>query len=164
MVRRSRALLALAAVVPAAAIALAGCGSSSSSSVSVETSAPVAAGPASTPATTAPATSAPATATAPAGGGSTVQVAADPSGALAFVQTSLTAPAGKTTFAFRNDSPVPHNFTVEKAGTETELGATKTIQGATESVTLTLPKGTYTYYCSVPGHEAAGMKGTLTVG
>jgi len=23
--------------------------------------------------------------------------------------------------------------------------------------------GDYTYYCAIPGHEAAGMKGTLTV-
>ena len=162
MVRPSRAVLALAAAVPAVAIALAGCGSSSSPAASVETSAPVATGPASTLATTAPATSAPATTTAPAAGGAKVQVAADPSGSLAFVQTSLSATAGNNTFVFTNESPVPHNFTVKKAD-GTELGATKTIQGATESLTLTLPKGTYTYYCSVPGHEAAGMKGTLTV-
>ena len=26
-----------------------------------------------------------------------------------------------------------------------------------------LPAGTYTYLCTVPGHYAAGMKGTLTI-
>lgn len=153
MLRPSRAALALAAAVPAVALALAGCGSSSPPSAEPGTTAPA----------TTPAATAPAATTAPAGG-STVQVAADPGGALAFVQTTLTATPGATTFVFTNDSPVPHNVTFEKAGTEDELGATKTIQNATASVTLTLPEGTYTYYCSVPGHEAAGMKGTLTVG
>lgn len=153
MVRPVSAALALAMIVGIAVVA--GCGSGSSSgAVATTTSAPPAA-------TTAPATTAPATT--PAAGGSTVAVAADPSGALAYVQTSLTAPAGTTTFTFTNDSPVPHNLTFEKAGTEDELGATKTITGASDSVTLDLPAGTYTYYCSVPGHEAAGMKGTLTV-
>ena len=153
MVRPVSAALVLAMIVGLALVA--GCGSDSSSgAAATTTSAPPAA-------TTAPATTAPATT--PAAGGSTVAVAADPSGALAYVQTSLTAPAGTTTFTFTNDSPVPHNLTFEKAGTEDELGATKTITGAGDSVTLDLPAGTYTYYCSVPGHEAAGMKGTLTV-
>jgi plastocyanin len=35
--------------------------------------------------------------------------------------------------------------------------------GATSTVTANLKPGTYTFYCPVPGHEAAGMKGTLTV-
>jgi uncharacterized cupredoxin-like copper-binding protein len=26
-----------------------------------------------------------------------------------------------------------------------------------------LPPGVYTFYCTVPGHEAAGMKGKLVV-
>jgi uncharacterized cupredoxin-like copper-binding protein len=28
---------------------------------------------------------------------------------------------------------------------------------------VTLKPGSYEFYCQVPGHEAAGMKGTLTV-
>jgi plastocyanin len=35
--------------------------------------------------------------------------------------------------------------------------------GAVADVNGTLPAGTYTLYCSLPGHEAAGMHATLTV-
>jgi hypothetical protein len=35
--------------------------------------------------------------------------------------------------------------------------------GARKSGKVDLPAGTYTIYCTVPGHEAAGMKGSLTV-
>jgi uncharacterized cupredoxin-like copper-binding protein len=37
------------------------------------------------------------------------------------------------------------------------------IGGGRSTVTATLKAGTYTFYCSVPGHEQAGMRGTLTV-
>jgi plastocyanin len=146
--------MALAAIAPIALVA--GCGSSSSSSANSTTTASVTAPAATAPASTAPATTTPATA-------STVAVAADPSGALAYVQKSLTASAGKVTFDFTNASPVQHNLTFEVASTEHELGATKTITNGNAAVTLTLPKGKYHYYCSVPGHEAAGMSGILTV-
>jgi plastocyanin len=43
------------------------------------------------------------------------------------------------------------------------LGATPSFTSGSRTLVLKLAKGTYTYYCSVPGHEAAGMKGTLTV-
>ena len=38
-----------------------------------------------------------------------------------------------------------------------------TFDGGTKSFSATLKAGTYTYYCSVPGHRQAGMQGTLTV-
>ena len=91
-----------------------------------------------------------------------MQVAADPSGELAFVETALTAPAGEDTFEFTNDSEVPHNFAIE-AGDGGDVGATKTITGGSDSVTVSLKPGTYIFYCQVPGHVQAGMKGTITV-
>ena len=35
--------------------------------------------------------------------------------------------------------------------------------GQTSKVSVDLKPGKYEFYCSVPGHEQAGMKGTLTV-
>jgi uncharacterized cupredoxin-like copper-binding protein len=43
------------------------------------------------------------------------------------------------------------------------VGSTATFTGGTKVVTVTLKSGTYKFYCSVPGHRAAGMEGTLTV-
>jgi uncharacterized cupredoxin-like copper-binding protein len=43
------------------------------------------------------------------------------------------------------------------------LGATPTFSGGSRTLTLNLKPGTYTFYCTVPGHRAAGMEGTLTV-
>ena len=43
------------------------------------------------------------------------------------------------------------------------VGHTPTFKGATKTLELTLKPGTYDFYCSVPGHRMAGMRGTLTV-
>jgi uncharacterized cupredoxin-like copper-binding protein len=93
----------------------------------------------------------------------TVAVAANPSGKLAFVQKTLTAKAGKVTFKFTNKSSLPHSFALETQGTEKDVGKTPVIMGKTASLTVTLKKGKYKFYCTVPGHEAAGMTGVLTV-
>jgi plastocyanin len=115
---------------------------------------------ASTPATTNTTT----TETNTSGGGSaqTIKVAADPSGALKFEQSSLTGKAGKATFDFTNDSSTPHDFVLEEDGKE--VAKTDVISGKTVSTSATLDAGgKYTYFCSVPGHRQAGMEGTLTV-
>jgi plastocyanin len=102
-----------------------------------------------------------ATGTSGGGGGSTVKLAADPSGALKFDTTSLEATAGKVTIDFTNDSSLPHNVKLEGPGVEDE--GTDTVTGSSTSVTLDLQPGTYTFFCSVDGHRAAGMEGTLVV-
>ncbi len=147
----TRILLAASAVT---ALALAGCGSSSSSTSSSST-APAAPTSTAAPASSTPA--APATAVA-----SAVLIAANPSGSLMFTTDKLTAKAGKVTIKFTNSSPLNHNFTLATAS-GTMLGATPTFTGGTKTLTLDLKPGTYTYYCSVPGHRMAGMQGTLVV-
>ena len=146
-----QARLAIPLVALCAALAVAGCGSSKKSSSSTSPS------PASTPA---PST-APSTTPSTSKGGSTVKLSADASGQLAFNTTSLSAKAGKITLDMSNPSAVPHGIAVEGAGVD-KRGPTVN-QGSTSTLTVALKPGTYTFYCPVDGHKAAGMKGTLTV-
>lgn len=92
--------------------------------------------------------------------GTTLQLAADPGGALAFDKTTLDASAGTVTIELTNDSSVPHNVEVEGNGVEEE---SDTVTGESTSLTVDLEPGTYEFYCAVPGHREAGMEGTLTI-
>lgn len=145
MPRPSRLTLAVVAV----ALGLSACGGSSGSS----SSAASAAGSTSTASSAASSSAA----------SSSISVAADPSGALKFTKSTLTAKAGTVTISFTNSSPLAHNLTVQQGTSGAVLGATPTFSGGTKTLKLTLKAGTYTYYCSVPGHRAGGMQGTLTV-
>ncbi len=88
-------------------------------------------------------------------------LAANTGGLLSYNTKQLTAKAGKVTITFSNSSPIEHNLTIAQ-GTA-QLGATPTFVGGSKSLTLTLQPGTYTFFCSVPGHRQAGMEGTLKV-
>jgi plastocyanin len=96
------------------------------------------------------------------GGGETdLALSADPTGQLKFDKTSLDAKAGTVKITLTNPAPVPHNIAIQGPAS---AGPSDTISGGkTASVTADLKPGTYTFYCAVPGHEEAGMKGTLTV-
>jgi uncharacterized cupredoxin-like copper-binding protein len=91
---------------------------------------------------------------------SKLKLAADPTGLLSYNTKQLSAKAGAVTIEMTNMSPLEHNVTVAQGSTI--LGATPTFKG-TRSLTLSLKPGTYTFYCSVPGHRQAGMEGTLSV-
>jgi plastocyanin len=96
------------------------------------------------------------------GGATTLDLAADPGGALKFDKTSLEAPAGSVTINFTNDASIPHNVTVDGPGVEDE--ATDTITQSSATLELAdLQAGDYTFYCSVGNHRQAGMEGTLTI-
>jgi plastocyanin len=90
----------------------------------------------------------------------TLKLAADPS-AIAYDQTELSAKAGKVTIDFTNPSPLEHNVVIEQNGKE--LAGFEPIAEGEESETADLKPGTYTFFCSVPGHREAGMEGTITV-
>jgi plastocyanin len=107
-------------------------------------------------------TGSPAPSSSPAAGPSTsLKLAANPDGELDYNTKQLTAKAGRVTITMTNMSPLEHNVTVARGSKV--LGATPTFQGGSKSLTLNLKPGVYTFYCSVPGHRAAGMEGTLTV-
>jgi uncharacterized cupredoxin-like copper-binding protein len=80
---------------------------------------------------------------------------------LKFDKTSLEVPAGEVTINMVNEGDLPHDVAIKGNGVD-EKG--EIVQnGETSTVTATLEPGEYTFYCSVPGHEAGGMTGTLTV-
>jgi len=81
---------------------------------------------------------------------------------LAFTTNHATATAGKVTVDFTNDSALQHDVVLTDSQNKI-LGQTPVFQGGSKSFTTTLAPGTYTYYCSVPGHRQAGMHGVLTV-
>ncbi len=95
------------------------------------------------------------------GATTTLKVTADKA-ALKYDKTFLKASAGTVTIAMANAGFLPHNVAIKGPGLKPALGKV-VAKGGTSTVRATLKKGTYTFYCSVPGHEAAGMKGTLKV-
>lgn len=92
----------------------------------------------------------------------TLLISADPSGQLRFDKSSLQAPAGNVRITMNNPSPIPHNVSLEGPGGINQHGPTIP-KGGSSQVQAQLKPGTYTYYCSVPGHRQAGMQGTLTI-
>src|SRR5258705_3674973 len=74
-----------------------------------------------------------------------------------FKLSKTSVPHGSVTFTVVNKGHVGHDFKI--GGKKTALiGA-----GKSAKLTVTLKKGKAAYLCTVPGHAAAGMKGTLTV-
>jgi len=65
--------------------------------------------------------------------------------------------------AVTNQGPTIHNVTIRDAS-GTVIVATRDLKpGESETISATLAPGTYVLFCSLPGHESLGTKGTLEV-
>ena len=82
--------------------------------------------------------------------------------ALDLNQTEV--PAGTVRFVVNNQGRFAHNFTI-KDGNNNVLGKTPTFAAdkGPQTVEVILAPGTYTVYCSLPGHAAQGQQNTLVV-
>ena len=97
-----------------------------------------------------------------------LQIDADPTGQLKYVTNQATAKPGAATITMKNSSGVQHNIAIEtgKGGASpggSIVGASSIIASGTTQLHVTLKPGTYTFFCQVDGHRAAGMFGTLVV-
>jgi len=100
--------------------------------------------------------------------------AAQPSGPAATVQVResefkiVPAPAalpaaGKVTFVVRNAGKIAHDLALQGPGVSASSKTPLINAGGSATLTVSLKAGTYTLYCTVPGHRAAGMVAKLLV-
>jgi uncharacterized cupredoxin-like copper-binding protein len=79
---------------------------------------------------------------------------------IAFEPKELEIPAGKDVqIKVTNKGLLQHDFYIDKTDFHTDLLDPEKSQ----TITVKLDKGEYTYYCNVPGHREAGMEGKLEV-
>lgn len=100
------------------------------------------------------------------GGGS-----AAPSGSIKVTLTefkfdpgTINAPSGKVVFFLVNAGTTSHDFIIRDAS-NTKVSGSELISAGDSAVFTVdnIAAGTYTFFCDQPGHEASGMKGTLTI-
>ncbi len=93
-----------------------------------------------------------------------VQVTAEDTEGFRFVLSRTSVPAGKVIIEFVNHGQDEHNLHAVEPADGSEAGSlANTAPGAHPDLTLELRPGSYTLFCSLPGHEAKGMKATLVV-
>jgi plastocyanin len=81
-----------------------------------------------------------------------------------FDPSTISVAHGNATFWLVNSGTTSHDMAIRDGSGKTI--ATSELLSAGDSVAFTvnnLAAGSYTFYCTQPGHEASGMKGTLTV-
>lgn len=89
---------------------------------------------------------------------------ADPGGQLAYVSNKATATPGPLVLSMPNQSGTDHNVALQEGTSGPVLAASPIVsQGDSKTKPVNVKAGTYTFFCEVPGHRAAGMVGTLVV-
>jgi plastocyanin len=82
-----------------------------------------------------------------------------------FAPATTTVKPGTATFFLVNSGAVSHDMVVMSSDGSKTLGRSELIQPGDSGVLTinNLAAGSYPFICDQPGHEALGMKGTLTV-
>src|SRR5688500_13243060 len=81
---------------------------------------------------------------------------------MQFVPGSIVVRAGEPVdLALRNGGGIPHDFSLTEATASPVKVEAQGGQTARAAFTIDTP-GSYEFVCSVPGHAAAGMRGTIT--
>jgi plastocyanin len=88
----------------------------------------------------------------------TVEIDADPTGQLAFVTDAAQGTPGEITVKMGNKSGTPHDIVIDGKGKGQVVD-----NGGVSEFKADFTAGSYTFYCSVPGHREAGMQGKLVV-
>ena len=70
----------------------------------------------------------------------------------------LGRPRSSSTASWRNHDLFWHTSTIDELHVDLEAPL-----GGTREATFTAAPGSYRFYCRVPAHAAAGMRGTLTI-
>lgn len=81
---------------------------------------------------------------------------------LAYTSDSAQAEAGKVEIEFTNPQSIGHDVAIEDSSGE-EIASTEVVSNGKATASAELEPGSYTFFCSIPGHREAGMEGTLTV-
>jgi hypothetical protein len=91
-----------------------------------------------------------------------LQLETAPGTARRFNVRVLKATSQRVQLVLHNASTRPHNIAIKGGGVDVKGRVTRSDR-IPSTVTTTLKPGTYTFYSSVDGDEAAGMKGQLIV-
>jgi plastocyanin len=82
-------------------------------------------------------------------------------GGLAYQYKDAVANAGQVSIESLNKQPIGHDIAIEGNGVNAKGPVVS--NGGTSKFSVNLKPGTYTFFCSVPGHRQGGMVGKLTV-
>ena len=80
-----------------------------------------------------------------------------------FDPREATAAPGEITFLVKNQGAIEHNFVLENSARKTVAEIPIIEPGQALEIQAAVQAGTYTMYCSLPGHRDAGMVATLRV-
>ena len=81
-----------------------------------------------------------------------------------FAPLSITASSGKVVFYLVNSGTTAHNLIIQDSANRRVKSSELVSAGDSSVFTVdNIAAGTYKIFCDQPGHEASGMKGTLTI-